>query len=247
MKKVLAAVCIASAMASTTAFALTFTGTNVPKAGVVASKHNMNNYTENTKDAEGRVCAFCHTPHHSLSDPTGTADYLPLWSHKLTTQTNYVPYFSPTVNVNISNPLAGATMLCMSCHDGVIAVDEHYSNGLTSNKLSDDGFGGAAVGLADNAAAPGAANFANDHPIGFLYAEAVTNHPGDLNPATSVYNGGTKKIQDQLGNTGMFTCATCHDVHNKDNVQNTYPGSTRNYFLLGDNNGSQFCLSCHVK
>ena len=243
MKRVLTAVSIATMLASTTAFALTFTGTNVPKAGVVNSKHNMNNYVENTKDPEGRVCAFCHTPHHSLSSTT--ADYLPLWSHTLDTQT-YVPYQSPTVNVTITNPLAGPTMLCMSCHDGVIAVDEHYDNGLTTNKLTDDGFGGTAIGLADNAADPGAGNLANDHPIGFLYSEAYANHPGDLNPATSTYNGGTKKIQDQLTN-GVFTCATCHDVHNKDNVANTYPGSSRNYFLLGDNNGSQFCLSCHVK
>jgi Zn-finger protein len=246
MKKVLVAAGIVSVMASTTAFALTFTGTNVAKAGVVASKHNMNSYTENTKDAEGRVCAFCHTPHHALADNTvdGIATYLPLWSHKLTSQVTYNAYNSATVNVdNGTLGLSGPTILCMSCHDGVVAVDEHYNNGLNTNKLADDGFGGTAIGLKD---ANGATSLGNDHPIGFMYDDAVQAHLGDLNPKDTVYLGGTKKIEEQLTG-GLFTCATCHDVHNKDNVQNTYPGSSRNYFLLGDNNGSQFCLSCHVK
>jgi hypothetical protein len=242
-------------MAASTAFALTFTGTNVPGAGLVASKHNMNLYQETTHDAQGRVCAFCHTPHHSLSDTTvtGAADYLPLWSHKLTTQTSFVPYFTPTVGVNITDPLKGATILCMSCHDGVIAVDEHYSNGLTTAKLSDDGFGGTAIGLANNVAAPGAANFANDHPIGFSYDEALAKHPNDINVKTTKWAGsgvlgGTNQrtIQDGLTGGDFFTCASCHDVHNKDNVKNSVNANV-NYFLYADQKDSAFCLTCHNK
>jgi Zn-finger protein len=245
MKKVLAAVGIASLMA-TSAFAVTFTGTNAVKAGVVASKHNMNLYSETTKDTQGRVCAFCHTPHHALADTTGgLATYLPLWSHKLTTQTTYTPYFTPTVNVDLANELQGPTILCMSCHDGAIAIDEHYGNGLAANKLADDGFNGTAIGLANDTNNAGATNLGNDHPIGFLYSEAVTNHGTDINPATTTFNGGTKTIADQL-TAGFMTCATCHDVHNKDNAVNTVNANV-NYFLLGDQNGSAFCLTCHNK
>ena len=194
MKKqtVVTAVTIASVLAASTAFAaLNFTGTNVAKAGVVASKHNMNSYQETTKDTEGRVCAFCHTPHHALADNTGgIADYLPLWSHALTSQVNYNAYFTPTVKVGGDRSLNGVTILCMSCHDGVIAVDEHYNNGLINNKLDNDGFGGTAIGLKD---ANGAASLGNDHPIGFKYDDALAAHTGDLALADTVFKGGTKK------------------------------------------------------
>jgi len=259
MKKVLVAVGIASLVASS-AFGLTFNGNDTVGIGVLSSKHDMNQYTETTKDEQGRVCAFCHTPHHALSDTTGgLATYLPLWSHSLTSQTTYIPYFTPTVNVDLSNELQGPTILCMSCHDGAIAVDQHYSNGLNSTKLADDTFGGTAIGLAG---AGGASSLDNDHPIGFLYSEAVTNHPGDIrdpgthfSDATDIpglpagLNAGAKTIGDQL-TAGFMTCATCHDVHNKDNVANSYNDAgakRRNYFLLGDQNKSAFCLTCHVK
>jgi Zn-finger protein len=244
MKKVLAAVGIASLMA-TSAFAVTFTGTNAVKAGVVASKHNMNLYSETTQDAQGRVCAFCHTPHHALADTTGgLATYLPLWSHLLTTQTTYVPYNTATVNVDLANELQGPTILCMSCHDGAIAIDQHYGSANGATRLADDGFNGTAVGLANDVNNVGASNLSNDHPIGFLYSEARTNHGTDINAETTAFSGG-KTIADAL-TAGFMTCATCHDVHNKDNAVNTVNANV-NYFLLGDQNGSAFCLTCHNK
>jgi Zn-finger protein len=240
-------------MAATSAFALSFTGTNVPGAGLVASKHNMLSYTETFKDTQGRVCAYCHTPHHALSDNTteGYADYLPLWSHKITSQTNFKAYFTPTVGVDTNRALAGVTILCMSCHDGVVAVDEHYNNPGNSVKLADDGFGGTAVGLANNADAPGAANFGNDHPIGFSYDEALLKHPGDLRAKTTVWAGSganthVRTIGDGLTGGDFFTCASCHDVHNKDNVANSVNANV-NYFLYADQKDSAFCVTCHVK
>jgi Zn-finger protein len=245
MKKVLAVALLISAVSASTAFALTFTGTNLPTAGVVASKHNMNLYTENAKDTQGRVCAFCHTPHHASADTTvgQIADYLPLWSHKLTTQESYVPYNSATLNAQIVSPLAGPSLLCMSCHDGVIAVDQHYGGtGSVAAKLNSDGFNGTAVGLGDGVEA----DFSNDHPIGFAYDVAQGADSG-LRVKTSAL--GSKTIESQL-TAGMMTCATCHDVHNKDNsVQtgNPIPTANGNYFLMGDQKDSAFCLGCHIK
>ena len=42
-----------------------------------------------------------------------------------------------------------------------------------------------------------------------------------------------------------MTCATCHDVHNKDNAVNTLGGF--NYFVYSNQAGSSLCLTCHAK
>jgi len=69
------------------------------------------------------------------------------------------------------DPLIGPSRLCMACHDGIVAPDAHGtaggsvgSTGMTSHYTD-------ALGM-------NAKRFINDltvtHPIGFLYADAVT-------------------------------------------------------------------------
>lgn len=250
MKKVLAVVCFASTMASVSAFALTFNGTNTAAAGVVASKHNMLKYNETglSADSQGRVCAFCHTPHHALAG-TQMANYMPLWSHELPTE-SYKAYDTTTLKVG-SESLKGVTILCMSCHDGVVAVDQHYgSTPDASHVTTENNWLGAAVGKHD---AAGRIDLSNDHPVGFSYQSALDTHPGDLNskdtpfPGSATNTSGTaKKISDVLTNGDFFTCASCHDVHNKDNVGNSLDTS-KNYFLYADQKDSIFCTVCHKK
>ncbi len=240
-----------------------FAGT-APGTGVVGSIHDMNLYSGATADTQGRVCAFCHTPHHALTEGN---DYLPLWSHLIPT-TGYVPYASATIDATITQAtmMDGPSKLCMSCHDGAIAVDTHYAT--TGNKtLTSDEFGAPAVGLS------GSLN--NDHPIGFVFDQSdggVANGPITGNPPVSdtdsSQNNGpsgvhkdnwirqkdatyiantTLKIADRLYATSdgpIMTCATCHDVHNKKNVDD--PTKT-NYLLLSPNTNSQICLTCHIK
>ena len=236
------------AVSTSMAFALPGPGT-----GVVGSIHDMNIYTGTTPDSQGRVCAFCHTPHHAL---TGD-DYLPLWSHALPDTTGYVPYDSATIDTTIdaSTMMEGPSKLCMSCHDGAIAVDTHYAT-VGGKQLDSDAYGGAAIAKT--------ATLNNDHPIGFVFDD-VANGPITGDPTTgttpsaegkdnwirtseATYIGNTQlKIVDRLygGTQGkIMTCATCHDVHNKKNVDD--PTKT-NYLLLSPNTGSKLCLTCHIK
>lgn len=214
--------------------------------GIVGSSHDMNKFSSN--DPYGRVCAFCHTPHHAIPVGTDGADYLPLWSHQLTQQ-NYTKYDSSSMVADISDPLTGPTRLCMSCHDGVIAIDQHYGGtgtlvappGRTGDLFDSTGKmkkGGISVGVNGD--------LSNDHPVGFLYDDVVAKMPNDIFSSDHVFtnNIAGKKISDCLTN-GYMTCATCHDVHNKDNVADA--GNTYNYFLYSPEMGSQICLSCHNK
>ena len=249
MKKLVTAAALV-AMGATAAFAAP--AFNAPATGVVNSVHNINTLPGATVDAQARVCAFCHTPHHALIDPTG--DEQPLWSHQYTGYiNNWTPYHSPTLDANITDPLMGPSRLCMSCHDGVVAADQHYGIAGTKVGLGGDGFGGRDIGLAD---ASGNANFSNDHPIGFDYtlvagkAPATGSDKGIFGAAGRTFKGNTNNptitVADTLYKGQFMTCATCHDVHNKDNATNI-AASTRNYFVYAPQDGSQLCLTCHDK
>ena len=277
MKKILSLLALVS-LAATVVYAAP---TALPGDGVINSPHDMNvaaRLNGAGGDAQGRVCAFCHTPHHALDPATGLAagvDYMPLWSHNLSTNNTFTTYGSATFDGIYTggagvDPLIGPSRLCMSCHDGTVAVDQHYGNAgtLTLNQASDDAFGGISVGLSGN--------FTNDHPIGFSFLDAITADNAHyaagqgvqgfkfdsaaVTAGTAVYpanaHGYNMPIQATLytpdgGTTYYMTCATCHDVHNKDNASNTTDGTTvtnaYNYLVYGDQYKSALCVACHDK
>ncbi|HEY3306993.1 MAG TPA: cytochrome c3 family protein [Desulfuromonadaceae bacterium] len=221
-----------------------------PGTGVVGSVHDMNAITGLTDDTQGRVCAFCHTPHHAMPDPKG--EQQPLWSHNYTGYiNNWIPYQSPTLQANITDPLMGPSRLCMSCHDGVVAADQHYGGGQTgsNSNLTSDTWDGRAIGKATDGTN---ADFSNDHPIGFSYNAAQAADVGKgLFPATGrkfINNTRTSAltVADVLLNGEFMTCASCHDVHNKDNASNTI-ASGKNYLVYAPQDASALCLTCHNK
>jgi hypothetical protein len=244
-------------------------------AGVVGSPHDL--YSQAAykgNESQGRICAYCHTPHHAATSATM---YLPLWSKDLSqdTATFTTGYYTTTINAaelqsgSTSDKAIGPTRLCMSCHDGTVAPDQHYGSvGGTGTKLTNDTFGGAGVGS-------GAAGLSNDHPVGFDYV-AVAGGPVAGDPtaaqvaaaqldttidayirdpnATYLNNALGLKISDRLyvdpvSSKAYMTCATCHDVHNKKNIYTVAEnaGVVANYMVLAPQDGSALCLSCHIK
>jgi len=234
-----------------TAAAMVYAAPGDPKTGVVNSVHDMRAYGGSANDPQDRVCAYCHTPHHAAT--TGN-DYLPLWSHTIS-QEALQPYWSQTIQAQITpgDFLMGPSKLCMSCHDGSIAVDQHYSiNGTVT--LSGDNYLQPTVGDYNGT------TLTNDHPIGFVYndvATGVADVPGtstDITKdnfinqadATLAFKGNPSiTVASRLYDAaGYMTCATCHDVHNKKNADLT---GTQNYLVLAPQSGSQLCLTCHIK
>ena len=169
-----------------------------------------------------------------------------------------------------ADPLIGPSRLCMSCHDGVTAVDSHGPSISSSQNNSDTAQGG------NNGSHPMTAsgyiidNLQKIHPIGFLYSNAMTARPGRLTDpnstcflATSPFgaNSASSNTYTRVGyiqgNTliastlyaGYVTCATCHDAHNTNNAINlpdTDTGIAPNYFVRSPEQGSSLCLSCHL-
>ena len=182
---------------------------------IISSKHNLSVSGAGSLKAvtESEICVFCHTPHH--------AQQVPLWNHALSAQT-YVPYSSSTAKVIIGQP-TGASKLCLSCHDGTIAL------GMVSNRQTPIVMQGSAT-IPDGATNLGI-DLSDDHPISFPYNSALaTAHNGQLkNPATL-----TGKIRPDHNNE--MQCTSCHDPHNNENGN----------FLLVKNTASALCLTCHT-
>lgn len=260
-KQIIVLVALASLAAGyTTAYA----AAGSAGGGIVGSKHDMNMWIAQyggTKDAEARVCAYCHTPHHAV-DPTTEVlvtvgldtvpytAYAPLWSRAIDYTKGYDQYnsatFDPSVEGKFYDPLAGPSRLCMSCHDGSVAADSYYGVTAGTAETGDDLLslgGGKHIAIGSNM------GLSNDHPIGFIYDEMVANTDNELKTADAVFIGGTKTIGSVMAEVAgkkVMTCASCHDVHNGDAVINR-PVGGRGYFLLAKQEKSDICLSCHDK
>jgi predicted CXXCH cytochrome family protein len=164
----------------------------------------------------GEICIACHTPHDADTSVTDA----PLWNHELSTAT-YTLYSSATLDATLGQP-TGASKLCLSCHDGTIALDS---------------FGGAS-GATYIAAAAEVTDLDTEHPISFAYNTTLANNDGGLfDPASDTTSlGGT--IDNDLLFAGNLECASCHDAHDA-------AGNTA--LLRIDNAGSALCLTCHDK
>ena len=198
-------------------------------AAVTGSKHDI------SKDggqvtADAQVCVYCHTPHSAKIDIA--LDYNPLWNMEVVS-TVFTGYTSSTFSgAIVADALAGPSRLCMSCHDGTIAIDSALDGTTPSTMMIANG-----KVIGDTTGNFQTDSLASDHPIGFTYP-AMTDTVDEILPATTSYGGTGNTIGSFLyGVDNLMTCATCHDVHD----------DTHGNFLLADNALSALCTSCHVK
>lgn len=191
--------------------------------GILATSHNLSVSGPGAIKAtsEDRVCIFCHTPHHA-------APSTPLWSRP-TSAATYDLYESTTLVAKPGQP-SGSARLCLSCHDGTIALGALYNLDRDNNTI--DLAGGIAklpVGRASNLGGPFGKDLSNDHPISFPYTSELVQLNAQLNPPSSL----PAKIRLEQG--GMLQCTACHNAHN-----NPY-----GKFLVLDNSKSALCVACH--
>jgi len=186
---------------------------------VVNSVHNLSVTGPGTIKAtsETDTCIFCHTAHHS----NGAT---PLWNHNLSGVTNYVVYSSATLDamgLTIPQP-NGSSRLCLSCHDGTIAL------GSVNSRTSPISMQNGVTTIPKGAGNLGT-DLSGDHPISFVYDAALAaKDPQIKDPATL-----TGKVK--LDHDGRLQCTACHNPHD-----NQFGN-----FLVMDNTGSSLCLACH--
>ncbi|UCG56713.1 MAG: cytochrome c3 family protein [Phycisphaerales bacterium] len=183
-------------------------------AAITGSSHDFSSKTWGT----GEICQPCHTPHDADMTVLGA----PLWNHEVTTSV-FTLYSSPTFGgtATIGQP-TGTSKLCLSCHDGTVALD-NYGGFLGGTTFISNPFG---------------TDLADSHPISFTYDSALATSDGGLfDPATANSGlGGT--IEADLLYAGRVECSSCHDVHDDAGLAS---------LLVMSNSGSALCLTCHDK
>ncbi len=181
---------------------------------VVGTKHNLSVNSPGLIKAFGEeeVCVFCHTPHSGLPKS-------PLWNTKKPKLT-YKPYSSSTLASKPGQP-TGSSKLCLSCHDGTIALGKLISTRRRPIKLPQRITGRASMDT----------DLSDDHPISFTYDSALSAvNPELVDP--SLLGDGPVKLE-----SGQMQCISCHDSHSSD-----YPK-----FLVVDGRYSGLCVICHEK
>lgn len=179
----------------------------------------------------GRICVACHTPHNSSTTVTDA----PLWNHTLTTST-FTMYSRSSLDGTITGQPDGVSRLCLSCHDGTVAIDS---------------FGGATGSTFMTGAANLGTDLSNDHPISITYNATTAASDGGLHdPITTnvtIGSGGDKtrtgSIDTVMLSAGTVQCSSCHDVHNTFTV----PGAVGEPLLKVSKASSTLCLTCHDK
>lgn len=183
----------------------------------------------------GEACRPCHTPHNANMVVPDS----PLWNHEVTTATFQV-YSSPTLNSTPGQP-TGFSKLCLSCHDGTVAIENH---GSYTDGTSYVTWGNVTTDLRD------------DHPISFEYSTSLATADGGLHDPASTPSGLGGTIAEDLLQSGYLQCTSCHDPHISRNTQGCigchqmHGGGgmvTVDLSLRISNDGSALCLTCHDK
>ena len=181
---------------------------------VAGTKHNLSSRGPGPVKVAGekRVCRFCHTPH--AANPIA-----PLWNRS-DPGTYYKTYKSSTLVARVGQP-TGSSRLCLSCHDGTIALAQTHNprnapRGTIHISARDRGHIGT--------------DLSDDHPISFVYDSALATKKGGLRSPSAL------PAELSLDEEMRLQCTTCHNPHD----------SRFGAFLTMSNNESAMCRSCHL-
>lgn len=184
------------------------------KSDVAATVHNLAASGPGTqKDSRSAgTCAYCHTPHNAA--PTQA-----LWDRPLSGVT-YQLYTSASMQVSADQP-TGSSRLCLSCHDGLLALSSARLDGVTQSKTANSSplTGPTVLGT----------DLRHSHPFSFTYSSALAAKAGELADPKVL------PASVRLDANGQLQCTSCHDPHD-----DTVPK-----FLRMDNSNGALCMSCH--
>jgi len=194
------------------------------QADVRATKHNLSASSPNAIRAstEDQVCVFCHVPH-------GASQSRAVWNRDLSYQlpsSLYSLYGSSTLDAVPGRP-NGASKLCLSCHDGSLALGSLMK--LDAVRPATVAMAGGTTTMPAGTTRLGV-DLRNDHPISLQLnvtdPEVAAPPPGD---AVKLREGATA-AKDSV------QCTSCHDPH-----------LATPRFLVKPNTRGALCLTCHAK
>lgn len=207
------------------------------------TRHNLSSgATANTVKAAsgqtGELCVFCHTPHGSVANAAA-----PLWNRSASPVSTYTTYSSSTLDavttLGAALPQPGSeSKLCLSCHDGTLAIGSGLANSPgtgTVGTITMTGTGAcdAPGSTSDTNCIPAGTDaktrrlgqdLRNDHPIALTFDATLATNDGELRsppytattPSTTLVvdtRSASVKPKLPLMSGGRVECNTCHDPH----------------------------------
>ena len=237
---------------------------------IANTKHNLSTTGPGSvrSTATDEVCIFCHTPHGATSFPGS-----PLWNRALSNQT-YTVYTSSSLDAEdimgqLDQP-GGSSKLCLSCHDGTLAIgtvnvmggEQNVSIPMTGTAL--DGSMPAGAGELTGFTRDLGIDLTNDHPISLNYDTTLANADAELVEPVAAPHIGVRSpgfrplvpLEDTgTGGVAQMQCATCHDPH----IRDQDPAEVIKFLRLNrfqqatpvggtfDEVADMVCIACHEK
>ncbi len=241
------------------------------ESDVASTNHNFSVTSPGTVKAtsETQICVFCHTPHGATSGAT------PLWNRTLAPDANYTGklYSSESMDASIDTP-TGNSKLCLSCHDGTIAIGAVNVINGTQPVSPVTGLDVTMPAGTDGYTRNLGTDLTNDHPISFTYDDTLAGNDGELYAPSTTPAGARiavrSNIPAELGesnpevplqyvdasNTSEMQCTSCHDPHvwDKSGSQNIKFLRLNRFQVTNTPSDGTFtkskdiiCLACHDK
>lgn len=243
------------------------------------TQHNLSTSGSGTVKSEpsasgtSQICVFCHTPHGSTQDNSVAA---PLWNKQYSSDT-YISYDSASIQATIEDNPGGSSKLCLSCHDGTLAVGQvNVLEGGVNPTISMQGTqaGGQIPTGSDGYTRNLGTDLSNDHPISLVYDSALAVADGEMfDPSNDVDGQGAQvgvRGSSSVANQPRFVlegsseadaqlqCTTCHDPHltglaedSADSIKflrgNRFQRVTHPTEGLFNEDMDILCLACHDK
>jgi len=173
------------------------------KEGVALTLHNLSvtGPGEVRSISETEICKFCHVPHSAVVPNA-------LWGHRLSQATYTTP------ELRRGRPGArpapqpdGSSRLCLSCHDGTVALGEVAGLARRGSQVVPERLGPGSRGFLGT-------DLSGSHPISFVLEDTafdgeIEDSDIGLRPLASIRSQAIVRLDDE----NKMQCTTCHDPH----------------------------------
>ncbi len=217
---------------------------NVSWAGIANTVHNLSTSGPGIKATnETEICIFCHTPHNA--NPA-----VPLWNHEMSgaSYTLYDSEYLQRAGYEAVTNVGNRSKLCLSCHDGTVAIGSVYNLGGSPATIT---LVGGVTTLPITSTAYIDTNLTDDHPVAIKYDTGITINFGsgtktmELNATAPPINPspyeGVKLYPGPTSGYGYVECTSCHDPHVE----------TMKFLVIWNINLAttirDICTTCHTK
>jgi len=177
---------------------------------------------------ETEICKFCHIPHNAVVPA-------PLWGRRLSTADYTTPELRRGRPGARSAPQPdGASRLCLSCHDGTIALGE-----IAGEARPIEMQGGGRL-------QPGRRGFlgtdlTGSHPISFRFPDEEESRLLDSDLALRPLAAVRSDPDVRLDGERKMQCTTCHDAHSD---RFFVPGKVPRFWVKPTID--EVCTTCHA-